>query len=408
MEKQNINHIKEIYKNFLNLDIPTEIINKNWSRTGGDHKISSLHSIASYLAMFAPAVPEYFINKYSHENAIVFDPFSGRGTTALRSRELKRQFIGSDLNPYALVLSKFKISKIYKTTLIKRILYWKKIFMEKEKKWFKETYNEKNKELLYYYHRKTLSNLLFIREKIGKTWNKNSKYNNAILAFVTGLMHGPSRKNGDTIYFSVSKPNTISMSPNYVKNYVKKNNLKIPLVDVFQKVIDRINTKYDNIIEKEFKGKIYNYNATNKNPHIKNNSIDLVVTSPPYLSIVNYTNSNWLKLWILGYERKKLNNQIKLTDNLKYKEYIVFIKKFLNNIYFKLKKGAKVCLIVGDVHGKKLIESVWKEIQHEVKYIFLELYYDKSYSQNRKITNMLNSKKGKATRIEKVLVLEKI
>jgi hypothetical protein len=105
-------------------------------------------------------------------------------------------------------------------------------------------------------------------------------------------MHGPSRKNGDTIYFSVSMPNSISMAPNYVKNYVKKNNLKIPNVNVFKKIQNRINIKFDKILEKKFMGNIYNYNATKKNEYIKNNSVNLVITSPPYLSIVDYTKSN--------------------------------------------------------------------------------------------------------------------
>ena len=37
-----------------------------------------LHTICSYMAMFPPCVPHYFIEKYSKEGDIVFDPFSGR------------------------------------------------------------------------------------------------------------------------------------------------------------------------------------------------------------------------------------------------------------------------------------------------------------------------------------------
>jgi site-specific DNA-methyltransferase (adenine-specific) len=73
--------------------------------------------------MFAPALPEYFINRYSNEGDLIFDPFSGRGTTALRSRELNRKFVGSDLNPYSLVLSRFKISKLKKNNLLIRLKY---------------------------------------------------------------------------------------------------------------------------------------------------------------------------------------------------------------------------------------------------------------------------------------------
>ena len=400
------NHVKEIYRD-LNNSKKLEIIESNWSRTGGKDKKSPLHSVASYLAMFAPALPEYFIDLYSKEGDLIFDPFSGRGTTALRSRELNRKFVGFDLNPYAFVLSKFKISKLNKKELLDKLKVLEKEFKLKQIFFYLKTCQKKYIELLNYYHRKTLSMLIFLREKIGKNWNNNNVINNGILAFSLGLMHGRSKKDGTTIYFSVSKPNTISMSPNYVKNYVKKHNLKKINVNIFEKIKNRIDNKYDKLLNKKYDGKIYLHDATKVNKNIKNNSIDLLVSSPPYLSIVNYTNSNWLKLWLLGYERKELKEKIKLSDNLKFNEYIIFLKNFLNSVHPKLKKGAKACLVVGDVYEEKIIEDVWNIIKDKVKYKFIELYYDVSYLQTRKVTNMLNDKKGKAIRIEKVLVLEK-
>lgn len=148
-------------------------------------------------------------------------------------------------------------------------------------------------------------------------------------------------------------------------------------------------------------------NAIYNNSKIKDNSVQLVITSPPYLSIVNYTVSNWLKLWMLGYERKTLKVEIKLTDNLKLEEYKEFIKNYLNSIYNKIKDNGIVCLVVGDVFDNPLIEEVWKSIENHVKFKFLEIYIDNKYSQNFKSTNLLNSRKGKATIIEKVLVLKK-
>jgi hypothetical protein len=119
---------------------------------------------------------------------------------------------------------------------------------------------------------------------------------NAILVYALGLMHGPSKKDGTSTYFSISMPNTISMSPNYVKNYAKKNNLICPNSDVFELLINRINYKFDDLLEKKYNGKIYEFDSTKKNKKIKNGTVSLVITSPPYLNIVNYKTSNWLKL----------------------------------------------------------------------------------------------------------------
>ena len=109
-------------------------------------------------------------------------------------------------------------------------------------------------------------------------------------------MHGPSRKDGSTLYFSLKMPNTISMSPNYVLKFSKNNNLKRPRLNVFAHITDRVNAKYDEIISKKFNGKLLNQNALDEYKEISNSSVDLLISSPPYLNIVNYTNSNWLKL----------------------------------------------------------------------------------------------------------------
>lgn len=381
--------------------------NEDWSRKNNKN-FSKMHSISSYLAMFSPSLPNFFIKKYSEESDLVMDNFSGRGTTGLVSRELKRKFIGSDLNPYALVLSRSKIDSYNKENLILWISKIEKEFSTKSVYFYNKTNQKKYLELLSYYSRKTLSQLIFLREKIGVNWRENCSEKNAILAFTLGLMHGPLRKNGESIYFSLDMPNTISMSPNYVKNYSIKNNLIKPNVNVFQKIIDRIILKYDEkIISKKFSGTVMENNAIYNNSKIKDNSVQLVITSPPYLSIVNYTVSNWLKLWMLGYERKTLKVEIKLTDNLKLEEYKEFIKNYLNSIYNKIKDNGIVCLVVGDVFDNPLIEEVWKSIENHVKFKFLEIYIDNKYSQNFKSTNLLNSRKGKDTIIEKVLVLKK-
>lgn len=395
-------------KLYKNLEIQNGKILKNidWSRKRNKY-FSKLHSISSYLAMFSPSLPKYFIEKYSKENDTVMDNFSGRGTTALVARELDRKFIGSDLNPYAIVLSKFKISNLKKEKLIKRIQLLSLEFNKKINFYISKTNENKYEELRIFYSNFNLSQLIFIRENIGKNWEKNNEIDNAVLAYALGLMHGKTKKNGTSSFFSLSMPNTISMSPNYVKKFSEKNNLIKPESNIFELIIERIKYKYDELLETKYKGKIFNHDSTKKNKNILNNSIDLVITSPPYLNVVNYTNSNWLKLWLLGYDRNELKEKIFLSDKLNYENYVSFIKKYLISIHSKLKIGSKICLVVGDINDKKLIENVWQEIRKYVKYNFVEIYYDSKYKQNNKVTNMLNKKRGYATLIEKVLVLEK-
>ncbi|MCC3161130.1 MAG: site-specific DNA-methyltransferase [Mollicutes bacterium PWAP] len=396
-------------KRYKTLDINNGVdIEFDWGRAGGNLPKSPMHSIASYLAMFAPALPEYFINLYSKKGDLVMDPFSGRGTTGLRSREMKRDFVGSDLNPYSLVLSRSKFDQYKKNDLLKRINELEVNYKnwEIENRFISRPIMYS--EMKIYYHVKTLKKIIFIRETLGRGWRNVDNIDNAILAFSMGIMHGPTRNDGSSMYFSLDMSNTISMSPEYVRKYAIEHNLPLKEVNVFEKIKDRINSKYDEILEDEFNYNLKEHDSTLQNDAVQGNSVDLVVTSPPYLSIVNYTNSNWLKLWLLGYERKNLKRDIKLSDSLKFDEYIVFITSLLNSLENKVKIGGKVCLIVGDVYNRRLIEEVWETIRHNVNYRFVEIYYDHGYSQKKKVLNTMNNRKGKATMIEKVLVVERI
>ena len=59
---------------------------------------SSIHEI-SYRACFKSQLPKYFIEKFTNEGDIVYDPFGGRGTTAIEAALLGRNFITNDINP---------------------------------------------------------------------------------------------------------------------------------------------------------------------------------------------------------------------------------------------------------------------------------------------------------------------
>src|SRR5262249_40268726 len=67
-----------------------------------------LHSLCSYMAMFPPTLPRVFIEWLTRPGDIVYDPFSGRGTTPLQACLQGRVGLGSDANPLAWVLTSAK------------------------------------------------------------------------------------------------------------------------------------------------------------------------------------------------------------------------------------------------------------------------------------------------------------
>ena len=52
---------------------------------------------------------ERIINLFSKENDIILDPFSGSGTTCKIAKKLNRQYIGFEINPEYIKISKERI-----------------------------------------------------------------------------------------------------------------------------------------------------------------------------------------------------------------------------------------------------------------------------------------------------------
>jgi hypothetical protein len=82
-------------------------------------------------------------------------------------------------------------------------------------------------------------------------------------------------------------------------------------------------------------------------PQIKSNSVSLVVTSPPFLNVVQYAADNWLRCWFLGIEAKS----VQLTVPHKLVEWQAAMLKVFRELHRVLKPGGHIAFEVGEVHG---------------------------------------------------------
>ena len=57
------------------------------------NKRLKLHSFHRYYGKLIPAIPRAFIREFTKVGDLVFDPFSGSGTTALESRFFDRNLL---------------------------------------------------------------------------------------------------------------------------------------------------------------------------------------------------------------------------------------------------------------------------------------------------------------------------
>jgi site-specific DNA-methyltransferase (adenine-specific) len=212
-------------------------------------------------------------------------------------------------------------------------------------------------------------------------------------------------------------PNTFSMSPTYVKKYIETNRLTAPDQDVFECLKDKLARLYLDAIDGP-DGRTFMRDASSllTQRTIKPASVDLVVTSPPYLQVVNYGTANWIRLWLLGLDevgrdrgagRRTLDAA--LDHRHTYISYQDFILKTLRGIRRVLKQNGVAVLVIGDVAdpGKApvpLAAQIWQDVGDQTGLRQLELIEDHLPVQN-KVSRIWGDTKGQATNRDCALVL---
>jgi DNA modification methylase len=73
-----------------------------------DDQDRHVHSLAFFPSKFIPEIPRWAIEQYSSPGAVVLDPFSGSGTTAVEACLAGLSSISVDISPYACLLTQAK------------------------------------------------------------------------------------------------------------------------------------------------------------------------------------------------------------------------------------------------------------------------------------------------------------
>lgn len=356
---------------------------------------NQLHSICSYMAMFPPTLPNYFIKKYSNVGEKVLDPFSGRGTTVLEACVLERIGIGNDKNPLAYLLTKVKSDVPQKGRIISKINTLQEKFEQSE-----INIESERPEIKMIFSDYTLKQLVFMKQNL--KW-RTSNVDAFITAMLLGILHGNSEG-----YLSLSMPNTFSMSPNYIKGYIQKHDLKKPERDVFSNLLKKLDRCYQ---RPKIKGTVYHQDGRSMSK-IDDKSINLIVTSPPYLKVIRYGQFNWIRLWFLNRTGEETDKQLILTESVN--KYLDFMNSTLEEMKRVLKDDGKAVLVLGDVKNRdsdkvnNLAELVLERCAEPLGFHLVEPIISDTISDESKVSKIWGEgKRGHATQIDRILVLSK-
>lgn len=358
--------------------------------------------MCSYLGSYPPHVPRRILKRWYRRRRIIVDPFCGGGTTLLEAGLLGYSTIGIDLNPLAVALSRAKTQCPHLPDLLWRLTELARGFAPDIE------VVDVPPSVSQLFHSTTLQQLVFLRENLDPSRPEDA----FLVGTLLGILHGKFRRDGTSAYLSIDMPNTFSMSPAYVRRFVEENGLRKPPADVFGKLRARVRwlLRYGAAIRGNHL--VVRGDGARLREVLAENGIRYVggiVTSPPYLGILRYGTFNWIRLWLLKEDAAEVDRLLDSTDSLD--RYLAFMASFLRAASQVVRKGTPVTLVIGDVQEEgqhlTLAERVWEELAGVVPFQLETLIVD-DFDSNGKTTRIWGEeKKGRATNLDRILVLSR-
>ncbi len=360
-------------------------ISEYW--TSKQRQANNIHEI-SYRACFKPQLPNFFITKLTKEGDWIYDPFMGRGTTLVEGALLGRNVIGNDINPLSKILTEPRLIPPSLERVVNRL---EEINLEKNIDVSKE-------DLFMFFSEKTLIQIVNLKNYLLEKEKTNSLdlIDKWIRMVATNRLTGHSK--GFFSVYTLPPNQAVSRERQLLIN--KKRNQKPEDKNIKELIIKKTRHLLRDLKKEDFEREIQYklmINPADKTPEIPNEFVKLIVTSPPFLDVVNYSKDNWLRCWFNGIDVKKVEDKMLLCRTLKCWEY--GMEKVFYEMFRVLKKGGFIAFEVGEVrNGKiKLDHSVVK-IGKKVGLRYLGTLINlQEFTKTSNIWGIENNKKGTNT-----------
>ncbi len=310
--------------------------------TSKQRQASSLHEI-SYRACFKAELPRFFIELFSSPGEVVYDPFSGRGTTVLEAALLGRRVIGNDINPLSEVLTAPRLQAPELEDISRRLSSLRL-----------DHAHRAEIPLGMFYHRDTESELVCLRTYLAR--RKRQGTEDAVDRWIR--MVATNRLTGHSPgFFSVYTlpPNqaisparqvkinrALRQRPEYrdVRALIlRKSRSLLRSVDDVQRSLARAAAQSAQFLCAD---------ARHKNM-LPDESVDLTVTSPPFLNVVDYAQDNWLRCWFNGIDPVTVARHI--TQDRTLDEWCASMQAVLVELARITRSGGRIAFEVGEVRG---------------------------------------------------------
>lgn len=320
--------------------------------TALQRQASSLHEI-SYRACFKPQLPAYFIRRFSEPGDRVYDPFSGRGTTALEAALLGRIPVANDASPLSALLARPRLSPPSLGEVQQRLTDLADIFVE--------TAAPSDIDLSMFYHPTTLAEIAALRQYLDERQTSGDEDNidTWIRMVATNRLTGHSPG-----FFSVY---TLPPNQAVTADRQKKINAQRGQTPPYRNTRELILKKSRQLLKGLTPAQAATLRATapssvfltsdaRRTPGIADASIALTVTSPPFLDVVQYEGDNWLRCWFNGLDARGIGRGLTMSRTLE--DWSEVMGAVFRELYRITVPRGRVAFEVGEVrHGKVRLEE---------------------------------------------------
>jgi len=316
----------------------TYYVNEFW--TSRQRQAGRIHEI-SYRACFKAQLPGFFINGLTEAGDTVHDPFMGRGTTPIQAAVMHRRAVGVDINPLSVLLTRPRLAPAALGAIEARLGE-----ISEAGAW--PAPEPLDDDLLAFYHHETLARIKGLRrwfaerESGGRIDNTDDWIRMVALNRLTG--HSPG-------FFSVyTMPPNQAVSAVAQRRINRRRNQTPPVRDLFAIIAKKSRSLLADGVQGTLPGSDLRCAPAEQTPHIADASVDLVVTSPPFLDIVNYADDNWLRCWFAGIDPAAVPIAMHRTVDA----WTTFVRDVFRELARVVRPGGYVAFEVGEVRNGKV------------------------------------------------------
>jgi hypothetical protein len=269
----------------------------DWNFPGARTGLDSVHSLHWFPGNFIPQIPSYLVQILSSHQSIIWDPFCGSGTTGIEAALLGRTALMSDVNSACLLISSGQAAALSSVTreCLERVM--KRTEWTRRSDYVGIRGEGASEELVHWFDADTLSQLRYVWKCIEDSWSDPVEYSLLATMFSDVLFRCAAASTKQTSSGLKRRHHWGWIADNVRPRRPGRHDA----VTLFRKRVGHVVDLQRSLGTREV-GRIRIEQRDARASWVKPGSVDTIITSPPYLGMIDYASANRLTYLWMGWD----------------------------------------------------------------------------------------------------------